>query len=335
MLPDISFLFMRVHRISLVLAGCVLCLMSASEPLAAEDESLFHTYLSQYKETLCKVQEAAARKNLSDISKAIERYVKSNNGQYPGKEDDFAAMYPASLTEKFHQNTVKGYTYEFQLDGQGYSIKAVPSACGVTGRKVFQVQSGGKISEQACDKAVPSVSVEKEPGANGTVQAPEEPAAPLPDLRSYTSSAHHYDISVPEGWTIVSRDHFQHVDPSLMNSSAEILILHQQGKAWGMIIPEKVSVPFNLNMAKERLLDNLRAQSLEVLRDEVSFDYGDGGIDVEWRVVQGDARHNYMILFVVFEDTGLQMMAWTLESDAEQMLAQLKDIMRAVAVKKP
>jgi|GEM_PF-6047340 len=307
--------------------------------LPAEEASLFHTYLSQYKETLCKVQESAAKKTLSDISKVIERYAKTNSGNFPVKEDEFAGMYPANLGEKFDQNTVKGYAYDFQLDPKGYTIRAVPFSCGVTGRRVFQVQTGGKISEQACDQAGPPTAPEKEPAPAGTAQpgpVSEEPLPePLPELRSYTSPAHHYEIAVPEGWTIVSRDHFQQVDPSLMNSAAEILILQQQGKAWGMIIPEKVSVPFNLNLAKERLLDNLRAQSLEVVHDEISFDYGDGGIDVEWRVVQGDARHSYMILFVVFEDTGLQMMAWTLEQDAEQMLAQLKDVMRTVVIKKP
>jgi type II secretory pathway pseudopilin PulG len=93
--------------------------------------------------------EASAQAIIRSIATAAETYAVSNNGQYPVSSSSLREFLP-SITD-YENNRVSGYSYSLNLNSSGYEISAYPVTCGVTGRKNYQIKSGGNgISETDC-----------------------------------------------------------------------------------------------------------------------------------------------------------------------------------------
>lgn len=92
--------------------------------------------------------EAVAQSLVKNISGAIENYASLNKGNYPVSEYDL--KYPPGSAVSYNNKTINGYNYSLNLHSDSYGIVASPEKCGISGTKVFIVETGGKITEKDC-----------------------------------------------------------------------------------------------------------------------------------------------------------------------------------------
>lgn len=92
--------------------------------------------------------EAIAQSLVKNISGAIENYASLNKGKYPVSEYD--VKYPAGSALSYNNKTVNGYNYSLNLHSDSYGIVASPEKCGISGTRVFIVETGAKITEKDC-----------------------------------------------------------------------------------------------------------------------------------------------------------------------------------------
>lgn len=94
--------------------------------------------------------EAAAQQNLRTISVAIETYRSANSGNYPLNEQSLTESTPPYLPAAYNNATRYGYIFSEAFRADGYKVIASPVECGVTGRKIFSLETGGILSFQEC-----------------------------------------------------------------------------------------------------------------------------------------------------------------------------------------
>ncbi len=101
--------------------------------------------------------EANASATLKLISAALENYAKDNH-VYPANLDLLTQSRPAYLDKDYIKQSpllgyIKGYNYNCsRLDTSGYSCLAIPVSCGLTGKKVYSVVTGGLLISDECNK---------------------------------------------------------------------------------------------------------------------------------------------------------------------------------------
>ena len=95
--------------------------------------------------------ESTAVQAIKNISSSVESY-KVSNGRYPA--DKYGIKYTqesSSLMDKILTGeSVAGYRYSLVFRGDGYEITAAPDECGVSGNKVFKMDTGGPVSQEDC-----------------------------------------------------------------------------------------------------------------------------------------------------------------------------------------
>ncbi|MFA6217362.1 MAG: hypothetical protein WDL87_06900 [Candidatus Omnitrophota bacterium] len=102
-----------------------------------------------------KQNEENAVNTLNSISTALENYAKNNVGIYPVSLAILTQTKPQYLTVDYTVvSPVKGYVYTFsRLDPYGYSCRATPDRCSVTGKSIYTITTGGiKMPPESCSK---------------------------------------------------------------------------------------------------------------------------------------------------------------------------------------
>ncbi|MDD4894792.1 MAG: hypothetical protein PHW54_05715, partial [Candidatus Omnitrophica bacterium] len=94
--------------------------------------------------------ESAAQVTAKTISTALELYAVDNNGNYPSEEGALAKAKSPYLSTSYNNKIIQGYSYSLKLKPNGYKVIAKPSECRATGNKIFQIETGGVISEERC-----------------------------------------------------------------------------------------------------------------------------------------------------------------------------------------
>ncbi len=93
--------------------------------------------------------EALAESTLRAISTAAETYAAAN-GEYPYSEYDMVNAQPPYINKYYNNQIISGYDYSLILNGNGYSMVARPKECGVTGKTVFIMETGGNLISEDC-----------------------------------------------------------------------------------------------------------------------------------------------------------------------------------------
>jgi TM2 domain-containing membrane protein YozV/Tfp pilus assembly protein PilE len=88
--------------------------------------------------------EKAAKATLQSVSTALELYATQNNNIYPESEASLSAVPPLNNRE------VYGYVFKEELKASGYKIIAMPVYC-YEGMSTFTIETGGKLSQEACN----------------------------------------------------------------------------------------------------------------------------------------------------------------------------------------
>jgi len=99
-----------------------------------------------------QAREAQAQQTLESIAEAIEAYRLDHNGDYPLKEASLTDSAPPYLSEAYDNTVRLEYIFTEDLRADGYKITATPTECMVTGEKTFVMETGGRLSSQACSR---------------------------------------------------------------------------------------------------------------------------------------------------------------------------------------
>lgn len=94
--------------------------------------------------------ESAAKATIRTIATALETYAASSNGEYPSDESALTDAQPPYINDSYNNKTMQGYSYSLKLKSNGYRVIAKPSQCLTTGTKIFQIETGGIVSEEKC-----------------------------------------------------------------------------------------------------------------------------------------------------------------------------------------
>lgn len=323
----------------------VLLVLPSVRCAAAEVDapSLFHSYILQYKSTVAKMQETMAYTTLKNIVQVLERFAAGHNGAYPADEREIASSYPAEAGGTYDGKTLKGYRYTVAVHREGYTLRAQPLHCGVTGMKTFNAAQRAPLYEEPCEDEkgetleiaqAGTVGPEKSGGISREPQeAPEEtPEEPLQGQSSYTSQTYHYRIEAPENWTIIPRKDFKKLTEVSLDPDAELLLIRKDGKGWAVLTAVQAGAPFDLKGAQDRTVEYLKASSVEISEQKLDFSYGDGGFELSWvQPVEGSSV-TYLMLFALYRDIGIQSLVWALTEDVDEVFGEFRDIFRIIQI---
>lgn len=156
-------------------------------------------------------------------------------------------------------------------------------------------------------------------------------------IQSYSSEKFNYSISVPDGWLIIPREDFKNVDETLLETDGDIALLKNEGKGYGLVIPEKLTgygVDYNLEALKNVFLEDLRKDpSVEMLSTQDILLYGDEGFEITYSAWVDGFHYKYIILYAVYENVaGMQLFAWSFESEGEQLYKEMHSIMANIEI---
>jgi hypothetical protein len=96
-----------------------------------------------------------AQETLKLFSTAVENFAKDHNGAYPAAISELLKSQPAYIDRDYITNPSnrKGYIYACpRLEPTGYRCSATPVRCGLTGKKSYQVTTGGAFLVEECAK---------------------------------------------------------------------------------------------------------------------------------------------------------------------------------------
>lgn len=93
-----------------------------------------------------------AAATLKLVSTALQNYANDHNGSFPDKFSQLVQTSPAYLDKNYITlSPVKGYRYLCpRLENSGYTCRAAPDHCGLTGNMVYTVSTGGLLISEEC-----------------------------------------------------------------------------------------------------------------------------------------------------------------------------------------
>lgn len=91
--------------------------------------------------------DALAQSTLRTLSTASETYTTANNGNYPTAESVLTTAVPPYLNENQCGLTKSGFAFACVWDDGGYTFTATPSSMGSSGTTVFQMTTGGILTD--------------------------------------------------------------------------------------------------------------------------------------------------------------------------------------------
>ncbi|MFA5100276.1 MAG: hypothetical protein WC547_05295 [Candidatus Omnitrophota bacterium] len=97
--------------------------------------------------------ESGAQESLKLVSTALELYAKDHMGAYPKNLNALIQTDPAYISSAYivESGKRKGYVFSCsRLEQSGYSCSESPAVCGLTGKKVFSVTTGGSWAVEEC-----------------------------------------------------------------------------------------------------------------------------------------------------------------------------------------
>lgn len=96
--------------------------------------------------------EANAKDALKLVSTALENYAEDHLGMYPGNLSALCESEPPYIDKTYTQmGAQKGYVFGCRvMEANGYSCSATPARCGLTGKTIYRVTTGGSLTAEGC-----------------------------------------------------------------------------------------------------------------------------------------------------------------------------------------
>lgn len=88
------------------------------------------------------------------FSASFESFAKNNRGVFPDTLAQLTSADPPYLDKSYvAQSPIKGYAFSCpRLEPSNYGCVAVPARCGLTGKKVYSISTGGTVTSDECSK---------------------------------------------------------------------------------------------------------------------------------------------------------------------------------------
>lgn len=98
--------------------------------------------------------ELTAQSTLKLISTALENYAKDHQGFFPTELAALSRTVPPYLDKNFNLVlSSKGYSFACpRLEVSGYNCFASPIKCNITGKSIYDINTGGTIVSEECKK---------------------------------------------------------------------------------------------------------------------------------------------------------------------------------------
>lgn len=98
--------------------------------------------------------ESGAQSALKMIAASLENYAKDNRGVFPNSLSILTSAKPHYLDKDYNAlSPLKGYNYTCaRIEPAGYDCSAIPVECGITGKRVYTVATGGSFVSEDCNK---------------------------------------------------------------------------------------------------------------------------------------------------------------------------------------
>ncbi len=109
----------------------------------------------QFLKITIEQNQDSAQETLKLFSTAIENFAKDHNGAYPAAISELLKNQPAYIDRDYITNpsNKKGYIYACpRMEPAGYRCLATPVRCGLTGKRSYQVTTGGAFLVEDCAK---------------------------------------------------------------------------------------------------------------------------------------------------------------------------------------
>lgn len=84
-----------------------------------------------------------ARKTLTRMAKATERFAKANAGIYPSQMSQLTDIFPPYIKDNYCNREEGGFRFSCYMSPDGFKYTATPIALGKTGSKILSVTTGG------------------------------------------------------------------------------------------------------------------------------------------------------------------------------------------------
>ncbi|MGE0267380.1 MAG: hypothetical protein AB7S78_02840 [Candidatus Omnitrophota bacterium] len=89
-----------------------------------------------------------ARKTLTRMAKATERFAKANGGVYPSRMSQLTENFPPFIKDDYCNREDSGFRFSCKMSPEGFKYTATPITLGKTGSKVLSVTTGGSFFNQ-------------------------------------------------------------------------------------------------------------------------------------------------------------------------------------------
>lgn len=87
--------------------------------------------------------DSRARKTLTRMAKATERFAKANGGVYPTRMSQLTENFPPFIKDDFCNREDSGFRFSCKMSAEGFKYTATPVTIGKTGSRVLTVSTGG------------------------------------------------------------------------------------------------------------------------------------------------------------------------------------------------
>lgn len=153
---------------------------------------------------------------------------------------------------------------------------------------------------------------------------------------SYSSAKYGYSLNAPDNWTIIQRKDFKKIDPTLLDTDGDIAMMMKGGKGYCLVVPEPLpglGVDYNVEGLRNVFLNDLKNDpSVEIMSNSYVDGYGDTAFEITYSAWVEGFHYNYILLYSIQGKTGMQLFAWTFESESNKLFEDIRSIMKNIKV---
>ena len=152
---------------------------------------------------------------------------------------------------------------------------------------------------------------------------------------SYASQKYGYSIKAAEGWQLVEKKHFSKIDKSWLEAGAESVIVRDDQMAYCFLIPEQLDgygIFYNIEDIKNGTLENIKinSKSAKVITSK-TIAHEDGGFEIQYSELAEGVTFQYLILYFVHNQTGIQLLTWTAPLQAESLFNEVRGFLKDIS----
>lgn len=143
---------------------------------------------------------------------------------------------------------------------------------------------------------------------------------------SYISTKYGFMISAPSNWKILTKDKLTQIENGFLNSSAEVVLLNNDGQSFCLVIPEELK-GYSIEVLRAGMLTKIKQrEAVEILESNITSNHGNAGFEIKYSYWQDNLHFCDLILYTIYKNVGIQLEVETLEKNADIVFKDIKDV---------